>query len=82
MMFFVGLGILLLAMKVAAYGMVAAWSWPLVLAPFGAAIVWWSFADRSGITARKAVRQDEQRKRDRMERNRINLGAPVRGRRK
>jgi small Trp-rich protein len=39
MMAFLILGILLLTLKLAEFGPVAAWSWWLVLAPFGLAVL-------------------------------------------
>ena len=47
-MYFLGLGIVLLAMKYLEWGPVAAWSWWAVFAPFGLAMAWWYWADASG----------------------------------
>ena len=59
-MAFLILGILLLAMKLAEFGPVAAWSWWLVLAPFGLAVLWWGFSDAIGLTQRRAMDKMEQ----------------------
>ncbi len=40
-MAFLGIGIVLLLMKYFEVGPVATWSWLIVLAPFGLAILWW-----------------------------------------
>jgi small Trp-rich protein len=73
-MAFLILGILLLAMKLAEYGPVAAWSWWLVLLPFGLAVLWWGFADSVGLTQRRAMEKMEQKKIDRRNRNLEALG--------
>jgi len=54
-MWFLGLGLLGVALKFLEIGPVAQWSWLVVLIPFGLAIVWWAWADWSGYTKRKAV---------------------------
>lgn len=73
-MYFVVLGVLLLVMKWAEWGPVAAWSWGWVLAPFALAAVWWAWADSSGYTQRKAAEKDAGRKEDRRQRNMEALG--------
>ena len=77
-MIFVGLGLILIGLKVFEYGFVAAWSWPLVLSPFGVALAWWWYADKAGLTAAKTMAREEQRRLDRIERNRANMGIPGR----
>ena len=61
-MVFVVLGCLLLAMKFFEFGPVAAWSWWIVLAPFGLAMLWWWYADASGWTKRREMDRMEDRK--------------------
>jgi len=61
-MVFVVLGCLLIAMKWAEFGPVAAWSWWLVLSPFGLAMLWWWYADASGWTKRREMDRMEDRK--------------------
>jgi small Trp-rich protein len=73
-MAFLLLGLALLGMKVAEFGPVAAWSWWVVLAPFGLAVLWWSFADSSGLTQRRAIEKMEQRKVERRQRDMEALG--------
>jgi small Trp-rich protein len=53
---------------------VAAWSWWIVLAPFGLAVVWWQFSDATGLTQRKAIDKMERRKVDRRDRALASLG--------
>jgi len=71
-MWFVVLGVLLIALKLADVGMVAAWSWWAVLSPFAAAAVWWAYADASGLTKKREMNKLEEKK---LERRRKNLEA-------
>ncbi|MFC5606684.1 TIGR04438 family Trp-rich protein [Variovorax soli] len=73
-MWFLGLGLLGVALKFLEIGPVAQWSWLVVLIPFGLAIVWWAWADWSGYTKRKAVEREDQRRQDRIDRQRSQLG--------
>jgi small Trp-rich protein len=82
-MYLLGLGIILLAMKYLEFGPVAEWSWWAVLAPFGLAAVWWTWADYTGYTKRKAVERETERKEARLERQRQNMGlGPKKGSRR
>ena len=67
-MILVLVGVLLLACKVAELGPVAEWSWWLVLAPFGVAVLWWQFSDITGLTMKREIDKMEQRKVDRRDR--------------
>ncbi len=73
-MAFMFLGILLLVLKLAEIGPVAAWAWWMVLAPFGLAAAWWAFADSIGLTQRRAMDKMEQTKAERRSRNLEALG--------
>jgi small Trp-rich protein len=73
-MYLLGLGIILLVMKYLEIGPVAAWSWLLVLTPFGLAVVWWAWADASGYTRRKAMERENKRRQDRIDKQRDALG--------
>ena len=73
-MYFLGLGIVLLAMKYFEVGLVANLSWWLALAPFALAVAWWAWADASGYTKRKAMEREAQRKQDRIDRNKTAIG--------
>lgn len=73
-MYFLGLGLVLLVMKYLEIGPVASWSWWLVLLPFGLAVLWWGWADKSGYTKRKAMERENQRRQDRIDKNRDALG--------
>ncbi len=67
-------GVLLLVAKMAEFGPFASWPWWLVLAPFVGAILWWHFADSSGLTKRRAMEKMEQRKAERRDRAMDALG--------
>ena len=73
-MYFLGLGIILLAMKYLELGPVAAWSWWLVLAPFALAVAWWAWADASGYTKRKAMEREDARRQERIDRSKTAIG--------
>ena len=73
-MVFVVLGVLLIAMKLADFGFVAAWPWWGVLAPFGAAFLWWAYADSSGLTKKREMDKLEEKKLDRRRKNMEALG--------
>lgn len=73
-MYFLGLGVILLIMKWMEFGAVAAWNWWVVLSPFGLAVAWWTWADASGYTKRKAMEQEDAKRKERVERNREAMG--------
>jgi small Trp-rich protein len=79
-MLFLGLGIILLAMKYLEYGPVAALSWWIVLAPFGLAVVWWTWADWSGYSKKKAVQRENEKKQARIDKSKESLGIRTRRR--
>jgi small Trp-rich protein len=73
-MYFVGLGLVLMAMKFLDFGPVAGLSWLWVLSPFALAMAWWAWADASGFTAKRAMERENERKNARIARNRENIG--------
>jgi small Trp-rich protein len=73
-MYLLGLGLILLVMKYLEFGPVATWSWWLVLAPFGLAVLWWAWADWSGYTKKKAMERDDARRQSRIDKTRKTLG--------
>jgi len=64
-MLFLGVGVLLLVLKFAEIGPVAAWDWWMVLLPFGLAAAWWAYADATGMTKRRAMDKMEEKKDER-----------------
>ncbi len=73
-MWFVVLGVLLIALKLAEIGFVAMWSWWWVLSPFAAAAVWWAYADSSGLTKKREMDKLDSKKLERRRRNMEALG--------
>ncbi|MGH6626368.1 MAG: TIGR04438 family Trp-rich protein [Burkholderiaceae bacterium] len=80
-MYLLGIGLVLLAMKYLEIGAVASWDWWVVLAPFGLAVAWWSWADWSGYTKKKAVQKMDRRKQDRIDKQREAMGMNLKKRR-
>jgi small Trp-rich protein len=80
-MYFVVIGVLLLALKVAEFGPVGLWSWWVVLAPFACAAVWWTWADASGYYKRRAMEGMEAKKHERRRRNMVSLGTDTKRKR-
>ena len=73
-MWFVVIGVLLIALKLGELGPVAEWSWWWVLAPFALAAAWWAYADASGYTRRKEMDKLDERKRERRRKSMEALG--------
>ena len=73
-MYFLLLGIVGLALKYLEIGPVATISWWYVLSPFALAVLWWSWADKTGYTKRVEVEKMEARKKDRIEKQRVAMG--------
>ena len=73
-MYFLGLGLVLLAMKYLELGPVATWDWWVVLIPFGLAVLWWAWADWSGYTKKKSIRRENARRQARIDRSREAMG--------
>ncbi len=74
-MYFLGLGIVLLLLKYLGIGALADWSWWWLLTPFVLAVLWWTWADASGYTKRKAMEIEEKRMHDRRQRTKSALDA-------
>ncbi|WP_312306353.1 MULTISPECIES: TIGR04438 family Trp-rich protein [Comamonadaceae] len=75
------LGLLLILLKYLEIDPVAQWSWWWVLSPFAVTAAWWAWADASGYTKRRAVERMDQRKRDRIAKQKEGLGMGPRKRR-
>lgn len=79
-MLFIILGVALIVLRIAGVSPMADWNleffgdlWKLVL-PFILALVWWGWSDASGMTKRREMDRDEERKSERRARNISNLG--------
>jgi len=73
-MYFLIAGIGLLLLKYLEVGFVAGWSWWTVLSPFALAVAWWAWADATGYTKRRQMDKMEQKKQDRINKQRESLG--------
>ena len=75
-MLFLIAGVLLVGLKLGEVGAVAAWPWWVVLTPFGLAILWWWYADRSGLNKRREMARMDDRKAERRQSalHRLGLG--------
>jgi small Trp-rich protein len=73
-MYFLIAGIGLLLLKYLEVGFVAGWSWWAVLSPFALAVAWWLWADATGYTKRRQMDKMEQKKQDRINKQRESLG--------
>jgi len=80
-MYLIVLGLLFILLKLAEFGPVANWSWLVVLAPFGVAVVWWAWADASGYTKRREMDKMDDKKKERRKKNLVALGQENRKRR-
>ncbi|MBB3193516.1 TIGR04438 family Trp-rich protein [Roseateles terrae] len=81
-MWLIVVGVLLLLMKVAEVGPGADLSWWWVLAPFGLAVLWWEFADKTGYTQRKAMDRLDERQKARREEAMTKIGTSDKQRRR
>jgi len=81
-MYLLGLGLVLMVLKYLEWGPVAQWSWWLVLTPFALAALWWTWADATGYTKRKAMEQDDKRREERRARTKDALDANFQKRRR
>jgi small Trp-rich protein len=79
-MWFLIAGIALLLLKYLEIGFVATWSWWWVLSPFAMAALWWAWADATGYTKRKAMQRMDNKKQQRIDRQRDALGIKSRRR--
>ena len=73
-MYMLVLGIALSLLKYLDVAPVAQWSWWWVLSPFAVTILWWAWADSTGYTKRKAMEKMDQRKKDRLDKQKQALG--------
>ena len=79
-MYFLIAGLGLLVWNFWRIGFVADMSWWWVLSPFAMAFLWWLWADMSGYTKRKEMEKMDQKRKDRVERQRESLGIQSRKR--
>ena len=80
-MYFLGIGIVLLILKLMQIGPVGGWSWLIVLTPFALAAAWWVWADATGYTKRKEMEKMDAIRENRLQKQREALKNPARRRR-
>jgi small Trp-rich protein len=74
-MLFVIVGVILVGLNLAGIGPVAQWNWEFTgdlwrfVTPFLLALAWWAWADASGMTRRREMERDAERKAERRRRN-------------
>jgi small Trp-rich protein len=73
-MWFLIAGVGLLLLKYLEVGFVAEWSWWVVLSPFALAVLWWAWADATGYTKRKAMEKMDERKQERIDKQKEAMG--------
>jgi small Trp-rich protein len=87
-MFFVVIGVILILLNLLGIGPVGEWTWTLggdlwkFALPFVFAVVWWTWADSSGLTKRREMERMDEKKEARREKNMDALGLNTRSRRK
>lgn len=83
-MAFVILGLLLIVLNLLGIGFAAAWQWPgdawKMLWPFGLAVLWWAYADKSGLTKRREMDKMDRKRELRRQKNMEALGIDARRR--
>jgi small Trp-rich protein len=79
-MYLLILGVALILLKYLEIGVVANLSWWWVLSPFALAVAWWAWADASGYTKRKEMEKMDQKKQERIDKQREALGIKPRRR--
>ncbi|TAK98094.1 MAG: TIGR04438 family Trp-rich protein [Aquabacterium sp.] len=86
-MWFVAIGVMVQILNLAGIGPVGAWTWKeqwwIMLAPFVLAILWWAWADWSGLTQRKAMKKVDDKREARRQKalDALGLQSPKKGKR-
>ena len=87
-MFFIIVGVLIIALNLLGIGPVGAWNWDFTgdvwkfTVPFILAALWWAWADKSGLNKRREIEKMEARKQNRRNENLAAMGLDTRARRK
>ena len=87
-MFFVIVGVIVILMNLAGIGSVGDWNWKLTgdlwkfCVPFGLAILWWIWTDKSGLDKRREIAKMDAKKQARRTESMRVLGMDAKGRRK
>jgi len=87
-MFFIIVGVLIIALNLLGIGPVGAWNWDFTgdvwkfTVPFILAALWWAWADKSGLNKCREIEKMEARKQNRRNENLAAMGLDTRARRK
>ena len=87
-MFFVIIGVLIIVLNLLGIGPVGDWNWNFTgdvwkfTVPFILAVLWWAWADKSGLNKRREMEKMEARKQNRRKENLAAMGLDTRARRK
>ena len=87
-MLFVIIGALIIVSNLAGIGPFANWTWNITgdlwkfCVPFLLAVLWWIWADKSGLDKRREIEKMDLKKKNRREENLAALGLDTRARRK
>jgi small Trp-rich protein len=86
-MWLVAIGVLMIVLNLVGIGPTAQWTWQIglengaitgdlwkFLLPFVLALAWWAWSDATGLTRRREMNRDEERKAERRRRNVAALG--------
>lgn len=83
-MFFVIVGVLIIAANLVGLGPFASWTWEIsgdlwkFCVPFLLALLWWIWSDKSGLNKRREMKKMEDRKNDRRRENMAKMGLKAR----
>lgn len=86
-MWFVIIGVLIIIAHVLGVGPMANWTWNVTgdlwkfAGPFVLALIWWAYADKSGLNKRREMERMDERRRERRQKNLESLGIDLRNRR-
>ena len=87
-MLFVIIGVLMIVLNLAGIGPSANWNWDFTgdvwkfCVPFAFAVLWWIWADKSGLDKRREIEKMDEKKRARRKENLVALGFDEKARRK
>ena len=87
-MLFVIIGVLIIALNLGGIGPFANWNWEFTgdlwkfCVPFGFAILWWMWSDKSGLDKRREIEKMDAKRQARREENLSALGFDPKARRK
>ena len=79
-MLFVFIGLVVIGLNLFNVGPIGAWNWDFFgdlwkfTVPFGCAMLWWIWSDKSGLNKRREMERMEKKKSNRREENLARLG--------